>query len=91
MRLLQGLIAILFVLSGVLFSALNPAPITIDFHFLTWGSSLGVALLLALLVGTLLGGLAVAVTVAWPLGRRLRRLQRQQQAESPAPQAVERP
>lgn len=90
MRLLQSLIALLFVLIGVFFSALNPAPITVDFHFLTWGSSLGIALLLALLLGTLLGGLVVSATVAWPLSLRLRKLQRQQSPPS-EPQAVEQP
>lgn len=82
MRLLQALIAAAFVISGVLFSALNPAPVSIDFHFFVWTSSLGVAILLALLAGTLLGGLAVSAAVAWPLGRRLRKLQRQQATAS---------
>lgn len=83
MRLLQGLIALVFVLAGVLFSALNPMPVSLDFHFFAWQSSLGVALLCALLAGTLLGGILMSATVIWPLKSQLRRLQRQQATPAP--------
>ena len=71
--LLQVLIALVFVAGGVLFGALNPQLVTLDFQLLRLDASLGVALLIALLLGALLGGIAVAVGVVWPLQRRLRK------------------
>jgi lipopolysaccharide assembly protein A len=85
MRLIQGLIAVIFILAGVLFSALNPTSVVLDFYVYSWQSSLGVALLSALLAGTLLGGILVAATVIWPLKARLRKLQRQQNAQASTP------
>lgn len=75
--LLQVLIALAFVAGGVLFGALNPQLVTLDFHLLRLDASLGVALLIALLLGALLGGAAVAVGVVWPLQRRLRKARRE--------------
>ncbi len=72
MRLIKAILAVLFVLLGVLFSALNRAPVTVDLGFATLQTYLGAALLMALLAGALLAGLVLLAGVVWPLRRRLR-------------------
>lgn len=71
MRLLKSAIALLFVLFGVVFGALNRAPVHIDLWLRGIDTRLGLALLTVLLLGAVLGGLVVAATVVWPLRRRL--------------------
>lgn len=73
MRLLRSLIALLFVLFGVVFGALNRAPVQIDLGFRSIDMRLGFALLAVLLLGAAIGGLAVTAGVVWPLRRRLHR------------------
>ena len=73
MRILTGLLALLVVLAGLLFGALNPTPARVDLYFIAFELALGAALLLSALAGALLGGLAVGMGVALPLSRRLRR------------------
>lgn len=82
MRVLQVLIAILFVALGMAFSALNAEPVFIDLYFDRFSISLGVVVLLAMLAGALLGGLAVLAGVVWPLRRQLRRA-RSREAQAP--------
>lgn len=85
MRILQALIALLFVAAGVLFGALNAQSIPIDFGLWQARSTTGVAILLALLGGVLLGGLAISAGVVWPLRRELRKQSRRgAAAEAPA-------
>ena len=76
MRLLQLLIAMLFIAAGVVVGALNPQSMTLDFYYRYVHVGVGVAMLTALLAGALLGGLAITIGVVWPLQRRLRRTQR---------------
>ena len=71
--LLQLMIALAFVASGVVFGAYNPEHVVLDFHVFRIEATLGVAVLGATLIGALLGGIAVAIGVAWPLRRRLRK------------------
>jgi uncharacterized integral membrane protein len=73
MRILSYLIALLVLLAGLLFGALNPAAVRIDLYFIAFELALGPAPLLATLTGAVLGGLAVALGVAVPLRRRLSR------------------
>ncbi|MEO8742853.1 MAG: lipopolysaccharide assembly protein LapA domain-containing protein [Lysobacteraceae bacterium] len=82
--LLQVLIALAFVAGGVVFGALNPQYVTLDFHLFHLIASLGVALLVALLTGALLGGLAVTVGVVWSLQQRLRKARRELAVSAPA-------
>ncbi|KFN45263.1 lipopolysaccharide assembly protein LapA domain-containing protein [Arenimonas composti] len=86
MRLIKALLALLFVIAGVLFGALNRRPVDVElgFHTLT-DVTLGTALLLALLAGALLAGLVLTLGVVWPLRLRLRR------AETPATPAATSP
>ena len=73
MRILSSLFALLVLLAGLLFGALNPDPVRIDLYLRAYELALGAALLLAALAGALLGGLAVALGVAVPLRRQLSR------------------
>lgn len=72
MRLIKAILAVLFVLLGVLFSALNRDPVSVDLGFASLDTFLGAALLVALLAGALLAGLVLLAGVVWPLRRRLR-------------------
>jgi uncharacterized integral membrane protein len=84
MRLTFIVLAVIFLLGGLLFGALNPAPLEINFYFGRQELAAGVALLAAALLGALLAGIVLALAVVWPMQRRLRRLQRQSQtADSP--------
>lgn len=74
---LQVLLAVTFVAAGVLFGALNPQAVVVDFHVFQWHAGLGVALLCAALLGAFFGGMAVVIGLVWPLQRRLRRQQRE--------------
>lgn len=76
MRILQLLIALLFIAAGVVVGWLNPQTLTLDFYYGHVEVGVGVAMLLAVLAGALLGGLAVTAGVVWPLRGRLRRAQR---------------
>ncbi len=78
MRLLQLLLALLFVAAGVVFGALNPQTTMLDFYYLHQSVGVGVALLVALLIGALLGGMAISVGVVWPLRRKLRQAHKRQ-------------
>jgi uncharacterized integral membrane protein len=74
MRLIKALLALLFVVVGVLFGALNRTPVTIDLGFYSIQNAyLGTSLLLAVLVGALLAGSVLVAGVIWPLRHRLRR------------------
>lgn len=91
MRILQLLIAALCVAAGVVFGALNPGGVPLDFG--PWrvdSAPLGLSLLLAMLVGAILGGLVLGTFVIWPLRRRLYRLERRNGAgESAEPAVIE--
>lgn len=92
MRLLKALIALLFVVAGVLFGALNRATVDIElgFHTIT-GASLGTTLLCAVLAGALLAGAVLSVGVILPLRMRLRRLSAGAPAVAAAPAAPSAP
>lgn len=63
---------VLIVIGGAaLFSAINGAPVVLDFFFVEVSVPLGAALLVSLLVGWIFGGL-----VAWSGGRTVRRASR---------------
>jgi lipopolysaccharide assembly protein A len=82
MRLVFLLVGGVFLLTGLVFGALNAAPVAVNLYFLQFELALGVALLGAALLGAVLGGLVLLLSVIWPLRRRLRQLRRA--AESPA-------
>ena len=90
MRLLYLALAIAFAALGILFGALNPDPVSVDFYWRSSSVSLGAALLVAAFTGALLGGLAMLAGVVWPLQARLRRARREQAKApvEPAPPAA---
>lgn len=65
MRLINALLGLVFVALGLLFTALNRAPVAVDFGLFTAEASLGFALLAALLAGALLGGVVAMLGGAW--------------------------
>jgi putative membrane protein len=91
MRILFLLLALLFLAAGIVFGALNPAPVTVDFYWLQVPVSLGFALLAAALLGAVLAGLVLLTSVIWPLRARLRRARRQQAGALPADATAEAP
>jgi len=85
MRVIHALFALVFLLIGAAFAALNTAPIVIDFYFGQVSGNAGFILLVAVLGGAVLGAVTVIVGGTWPLRRRLKVLQRERlQAESSA-------
>ena len=71
MPLLKTLIALAFVIMGIVFGALNRDVMRIDLFFTTLQASIGLTVLLVLLLGCLLGGLVVMATVVWPMRAKL--------------------
>jgi uncharacterized integral membrane protein len=64
--LLKSLIALVFVLLGVLFAVLNRELVKVDLFITSLQASIGLTLLLVLLLGFLLGGMVVLTTMVWP-------------------------
>ena len=73
MRLIKSLIALCFVVLGVIFGALNKQRVHVDLWFDAIDGRLGLILLTVLLLGALIGGLVVTAGVVWPLRRRIHR------------------
>lgn len=88
MRIVFLLLSLSCLAAGIVFGALNPASVTVDFYWLQVPVSLGFALLAAALVGALLAGFVLSSSVIWPLRARLRRARRQQAGALP-PEAVQ--
>ena len=90
MRLIKALLALLFVVFGVLFGALNRDPVSIDLGLWQVQSlSLGTSLLLAVLVGAVLAGFVLTASVVWPLRHRLRRGKTPQAPATPGQESHE--
>jgi len=90
MRLIKALLALLFVVFGVLFGALNRDPVSIDLGLWQVQSlSLGTSLLLAVLFGAVLAGFVLTASVVWPLRHRLRRGKTAQSAPAPGQESHE--
>ncbi len=67
MPLIKTLLALAFVMLGIIFGALNRDVMHIDLFFTTLQASIGLTVLVVLLLGCLLGGLVVLATVVWPM------------------------
>lgn len=67
MPLIKTLLALAFVMLGIIFGALNRDVMHIDLFFATLQASIGLTVLLVLLLGCLLGGFVVLATVVWPM------------------------
>jgi len=71
MPLIRTLLALAFIMLGIIFGALNRDVMHIDLFFTTLQASIGLTVLLVLLIGCLLGGLVVMATVVWPMRNAL--------------------
>ena len=71
MPLFKTLLALAFIIMGIVFGALNRDVMRIDLFFTTLQASVGLTVLLVLLLGCLLGGLVVLATVVWPMRANL--------------------
>ena len=71
MPLFKTLLALAFIIMGIVFGALNRDVMRIDLFFTTLQASIGLTVLLVLLLGCLLGGLVVLATVVWPMRANL--------------------
>jgi lipopolysaccharide assembly protein A len=80
--LLKSLIALAFVLIGILFAVLNRNPVKVDLFFISLQASTGLSLLLVLLLGFLLGGLVVLTSMVWPIRRALAKAEQKVPAKS---------
>ena len=56
MRALKAIIALLFVLAGIIIGALNQQSVDIDLLFFHYQAHIGLALILSLLAGVVIGG-----------------------------------
>jgi lipopolysaccharide assembly protein A len=88
MRVVFLLLSLLFIVAGIVFGALNPQPVRVDFYWFALDGSLGAMLLVSALLGATLGGAALLTGVIWPLQRRLRRSRREQAGVKPDPAPV---
>ena len=70
MQLVKSLVALLFVVAGVFFGALNREPVRVDFLFGTFDAPLGLLVLATLLAGAFIGGVVVTLFVVWPERRK---------------------
>ena len=62
MRALKAIIALLFVLAGIIIGALNQQSVDIDLFFFHYQAHIGLALILSLLAGAVIGGALVSVS-----------------------------
>jgi lipopolysaccharide assembly protein A len=81
MSLLKSLLALLFVLLGIVFGAMNRDVMPIDLFFTQLEASIGLTVLLVLLLGCLLGGSVVLATVVWPLRSELAKAEKDAKAQ----------
>ena len=72
MRLIRILIAVVFVVLGILIGSLNEQRVRLDLGWIVVPGSLGVLVLGALSIGVIVGGLMVALSTVLPLHRRLK-------------------
>jgi len=73
MRLIKALLALVFVVLGVLFGALNRQAVRVELGFMGIDATVGTLVLLAVLAGALLAGAVLTAGVIWPLRLQLKR------------------
>ena len=83
MRLIPLVLGLLFLLSGILFGALNADQVALDFYWFHLTLPLGVALIGFALIGAMAAGLLLWLTVIWPQRRRISVLARRERQQQP--------
>lgn len=83
MRLIPLVLALLFLLFGILFGGLNAGEVSLDFYQFQLALPLGVALIAFALVGAIAAGLLLWLTVIWPQRRRIALLARRERISEP--------
>ena len=63
MRALTAIIALLFVLAGIIIGALNQQSVDIDLLFFHYQAHIGLALILSLLAGVVIGGALASISL----------------------------
>ena len=63
MRALKAIIALLFVLAGIIIGALNQQSVDIDLLFFHYQAHIGLALILSLLAGVVIGGALASISL----------------------------
>ena len=91
MRFIPLILALLFLLAGIAFGALNPVDVTLDFYRCQLVLPLGVALIGFGLVGALAAGILLWLTVIWPQRRRIAALMRSTHQPGSSPTSFESP
>lgn len=89
MRVVWIIVALLFVIAGALFGALNSDELSLDFYAFQLSLPKGAALLAAVLLGWLIGGLVLWLAVVVPLKRRLSQQRRDPVRREPVPAVVD--
>ena len=89
MRLFSLILAVLFLLAGIVFGALNPGDVTLDFYRCQLVLPLGVALIGFGLAGVLAAGVLLWLTVIWPQRRRIAALKRRDMQAGTTPALAE--
>lgn len=87
MNVFRLLIALVFLVAGLVVGSLNSQRILISFGFTDISTTTGVAIIVSLLAGVLIGGIIVLVAMALPMYARLRRAEKALAAELQAQQA----
>ena len=82
MRIFWFCLIVLFALGGLLFGALNPETLSIDFYLFSLSMPKGVVLLGCVLLGWLLGGVVVYFGLVLRLNRQLRAARRHKPAST---------
>lgn len=91
MRFIPLVLALLFLLAGIAFGALNSADVTLDFYRCQLVLPLGVALIGFGLAGAVAAGTLLWLTVIWPQRRRIAALRRSTQQSGSSPTSFESP
>lgn len=89
MRVVWIIVALLFVIAGALFGALNSDELSLDFYAFQLSLPKGAALLAAVLFGWLIGGLVLWLAVVVPLKRRLAQQRRDHVRRESVPAVVD--
>lgn len=89
MRVVWTIVALLFVIAGMLFGALNSDELSLDFYAFQLSLPKGAALLAAVLFGWAIGGFVLWLAVVVPLKRRLAQQRRDLVRRESLPVAVD--